>query len=185
MIRRPPRSTLFPYTTLFRSPCVDLISPEAYALDVRNAEAMLRGETQELLRQLEARMMEHAGRMEYEQAAEVRNQMTALSRVLHQQVIETADDRDVDILAVKVQSGRACVNLAMVRGGRHLGDRPYFPANLGDAASVYAGEEDANLAESARPVEDIVLEAFIAQHYTGVAVPPVLIVSHPDRKSVV
>ena len=95
-------------------PCVDLISPEAYALDVRNAEAMLRGETQELLRQLEARMMEHAGRMEYEQAAEVRNQMTALSRVLHQQVIETADDRDVDILAVKVQGGRACVNLAMV-----------------------------------------------------------------------
>lgn len=164
-------------------PCVDLISPEAYALDVRNAEAMLRGETQELLRQLESRMMEHAGRMEYEQAAEVRNQMTALSRVLHQQVIETADDRDVDILAVKVQGGRACVNLAMVRGGRHLGDRPYFPANLGDAASVYAGEEEANLAESARPVEDIVLEAFIAQHYTGVAVPPVLIVSHPvDKK---
>ncbi len=164
-------------------PCVDLISPEAYALDVRNAEAMLRGETQELLRQLEARMMEHAGRMEYEQAAEVRNQMTALSRVLHQQVIETADDRDVDILAVKVQGGRACVNLAMVRGGRHLGDRPYFPANLGDAASVYAGEEEASLAESARPVEEIVLEAFIAQHYTGVAVPPVLIVSHPvDRK---
>ncbi len=164
-------------------PCVDLISPEAYALDVRNAEAMLRGETQELLRQLEARMMEHAGRMEYEQAAEVRNQMTALSRVLHQQVIETADDRDVDILAVKVQGGRACVNLAMVRGGRHLGDRPYFPANLGDAASVCAGEEEANLAESARPVEDIVLEAFIAQHYTGVAVPPVLIVSHPvDKK---
>lgn len=164
-------------------PCVDLISPEVYALDVRNAEAMLRGETQELLRQLEARMMEHAGRMEYEQAAEVRNQMTALSRVLHQQVIETADDRDVDILAVKVQGGRACVNLAMVRGGRHLGDRPYFPANLGDAASVYAGEEEANLAESARPVEDIVLEAFIAQHYTGVAVPPVLIVSHPvDKK---
>ncbi|MBB1649847.1 excinuclease ABC subunit UvrC [Delftia sp. UME58] len=164
-------------------PCVDLISPEAYALDVRNAEAMLRGETQELLRQLEARMMEHAGRMEYEQAAEVRNQMTALSRVLHQQVIETADDRDVDILAVKVQGGRACVNLAMVRGGRHLGDRPYFPANLGDAASVYASEEEASLAESARPVEDIVLEAFIAQHYTGVAVPPVLIVSHPvDKK---
>lgn len=162
---------------------MDLISPEAYALDVRNAEAMLRGETQELLRQLEARMMEHAGRMEYEQAAEVRNQMTALSRVLHQQVIETADDRDVDILAVKVQGGRACVNLAMVRGGRHLGDRPYFPANLGDAASVYAGEEEASLAESARPVEEIVLEAFIAQHYTGVAVPPVLIVSHPvDKK---
>ena len=164
-------------------PCVDLISPEAYSLDVRNAEAMLRGETQELLRQLEARMMEHAERMEYEQAAEVRNQITALSRVLHQQVIETADDRDVDILAVKVQGGRACVNLAMVRGGRHLGDRPYFPANLGDAASVYADEQEVSAAQAARPIEELVLDAFIAQHYTGVAVPPVLIVSHPvDKK---
>lgn len=166
-------------------PCVDLISPEAYALDVRNAEAMLRGETQELMRQLEARMMEHAEKLEYEKAAEVRNQITALSRVLHQQSIETADDKDVDILAVKVQGGRACVNLAMVRGGRHLGDRPYFPANLGDAASVYSSEQELDAAAAARPVEELVLDAFIAQHYVGVAVPPTLIVSHPvDRKLV-
>jgi len=166
-------------------PCVDLISPEAYALDVRNAEAMLRGETQELMRQLETRMMEHAEKLEYEKAAEVRNQITALSRVLHQQSIETADDKDVDILAVKVQGGRACVNLAMVRGGRHLGDRPYFPANLGDAASVYSSEQELDAAAAARPVEELVLDAFIAQHYVGVAVPPTLIVSHPvDRKLV-
>lgn len=166
-------------------PCVDLISPEAYALEVRNAEAMLRGETQELMRQLEARMMEHAEKLEYEKAAEVRNQITALSRVLHQQSIETADDKDVDILAVKVQGGRACVNLAMVRGGRHLGDRPYFPANLGDAASVYSSEQELDAAAAARPVEELVLDAFIAQHYVGVAVPPTLIVSHPvDRKLV-
>lgn len=166
-------------------PCVDLISPEAYALDVRNAEAMLRGETQELMRQLETRMMEHAEKLEYEKAVEVRNQITALSRVLHQQSIETADDKDVDILAVKVQGGRACVNLAMVRGGRHLGDRPYFPANLGDAASVYSSEQELDAAAAARPVEELVLDAFIAQHYVGVAVPPTLIVSHPvDRKLV-
>jgi excinuclease ABC subunit C len=150
---------------------VDLISPEAYALDVRNAEAMLRGETSELLQQLEARMMAHSDKLEFEQAAEVRNQLTALSRVLHQQAIETTDDKDVDILAVRVQGGRACVNLAMVRGGRHLGDRPYFPANLGDAASVYSSEEEVDAAAEARPVEEV-LEAFIAQHYVGVAVPP-------------
>lgn len=166
-------------------PCVDLISPEAYALDVRNAEAMLRGETSELLQQLEARMMAHSDRLEFEQAAEVRNQLTALSRVLHQQAIETTDDKDVDILAVRVQGGRACVNLAMVRGGRHLGDRPYFPANLGDAASVYSSEEEVDAAAEARAVEELVLEAFIAQHYVGVAVPPTLIVSHPVEKRLV
>lgn len=132
-------------------PCVDLILPEAYALDVRNAEAMLRGETSELLQQLEARMMAHSDKLEFEQAAEVRNQLTALSRVLHQQAIETTDDKDVDILAVRVQGGRACVNLAMVRGGRHLGDRPYFPANLGDAASVYSSEEEVDAAARRGP----------------------------------
>ena len=166
-------------------PCVDLISPEAYALDVRNAEAMLRGETNELLKQLEVRMMAHSDQLEFEQAAEVRNQITALSRVLHQQAIETTDDKDVDILAVKVQGGRACVNLAMVRGGRHLGDRPYFPVNLGDATSVYFSEEEADVAAQERPVEELVLEAFIAQHYVDVAVPPTLIVSHFVEKKLI
>ena len=166
-------------------PCVDLISPEAYALDVRNAEAMLRGETDALLKSMEQRMMAYSEKLEFEQAAEVRNQITALSRVLHQQAIETTDDKDVDILAVKVHGGRACVNLAMVRGGRHLGDRPYFPVNLGDAASVYSSEEEVDAAATARPVEELVLEAFVSQHYVGVAVPPMLIVSHAVDKKLV
>jgi len=155
-------------------PCVDLISPEAYALDVRNAEAMLRGETDALLKSMERRMMEHSDKLEFELAAEVRNQLSALSTVLHQQAIETADDRDVDILAVKVQGGRACVNLAMVRGGRHLGDRAYFPSQLDDAMGVYATEDEA---EQTQAVEVRVLEAFVAQHYIDVPVPPVLLVS--------
>ncbi|UCU97785.1 excinuclease ABC subunit UvrC [Acidovorax radicis] len=196
------------------APCVDLISPEAYAADVQHAEALLRGETQELLQALEARMMAHSGQLEFEQAAEVRNQIQALSRVLHQQSIEIADDKDVDILAVRVLGGRACVNLAMVRGGRHLGDRPYFPVHVEDAAAVYNAErtddEDAGaerpdgphgvdgvggsepLARVERPerpdrpgraVEALVLEAFIAQHYIGVPVPPLLVTSVPVDKA--
>ena len=167
-------------------PCVQLISPEAYAADVKNAEALLRGETQELLQALEARMMAHSDKLEFEQAAELRNQMQALSRVLHQQAIETADDKDVDILAVRVQGGRACVNLAMVRGGRHLGDRPYFPVHVEDAAGVFAQEADEETppgAQPLRPVEALVLEAFIGQHYIGVPVPPLLVTSVPVDKA--
>ena len=178
------------------APCVNLISPEAYAADVRDAEALLRGETQELLQGLEARMMAHAEKLEFEQAAELRNQLAALSRVLHQQAVESVDDKDVDILAVRVQGGRACVNLAMVRGGRHLGDRPYFPAQLADAAMLW-GEDgegalgdvanDSGAADAAtatvRPVEVSVLEAFMSQHYLGQAVPPVLVCSHPVDKA--
>ncbi|KAF1042296.1 excinuclease ABC subunit UvrC [Xylophilus sp.] len=165
-------------------PCVDLISPEAYAVDVAQADAMLRGETQELLQTMERRMMAHSERLEFEQAAEVRNQITALSRVLHQQAIETASDKDADILAVQVQGGRACVNLAMVRGGRHLGDRAYFPVHVEDASALaveVAGLEGEGEDAAAAPgsVEARVLEAFIAQHYIESPVPPSLITSEP------
>ncbi len=155
------------------APCVNHISPQDYATDVRNAEAMLRGETQELLQHMEARMMEHAQKQEYEKAAEIRNQMSALSTVLHQQAIETTSDKDVDILAVKVQGGRACVNLAMVRGGRHLGDRAYFPSQLDDAMGVYQFEDEVQQ----QSVEVRVLQAFLAQHYIDVPIPPVLVMS--------
>jgi excinuclease ABC subunit C len=162
-------------------PCVGYITPEAYAQDVASAEAFLMGDTQLVLSKLEARMTEHAEKLEFEQAAELRNQMSAISRVLHQQSIEIASDKDVDILAVKVQGGKACVNLAMVRGGRHLGDRPYFPVHVEDAAQIHHGELDAEegaAPAAADPIEVQVLEAFIAQHYIDVPVPATLVLSH-------
>ena len=172
-------------------PCVDLISREAYAHDEAHAEAMLRGETQEVLQQLEQRMMAHSEKLEFEQAAELRNQITALSRVLHQQSIETTSDKDVDILAVRVQGGRACVNLAMVRGGRHLGDRAYFPVHVEDAAAMFGPEsaENGTLSDgdtgdgAVRSIEAQVLEAFIAQHYIAVPVPSTLVTSEPVARA--
>ena len=163
-------------------PCVDLVDTETYGRDVADAERFLRGETQEMLDTLEARMMSHAERLEFEQAAEIRNQMSALSRVLHQQAMDNLSDKDVDVLAVKVLGGRACVNLAMVRGGRHLGDRPYFPAHVEDATQIdEALRADGEGEAEGDPVERVhvrVLEAFIAQHYLGAALPHTLVTSH-------
>jgi excinuclease ABC subunit C len=158
-------------------PCVGVISVAQYAQDVAQAEAFLRGETQAVLKAMESRMMAHADRLEFELAAEVRNQMTALSRVLHQQSVDTVTDTDVDILAVKVQGGRACVNLAMVRGGRHLGDRPYFPSHVEDGHAMLNQALEDDVSTDVITLEVKILEAFIAQHYLNIPVPPALITS--------
>jgi len=161
-------------------PCVGLVSAEDYARDVKNAEAFLLGDSERVLADLQERMLAHAEVLEFEKAAQARNQISALSRVLHQQTVEasslSAADRDVDILAVKVQGGRACVNLAMVRGSRHLGDRAYFPAHVDEATAL--GADDVEGRQVAPSPEVLVLEAFIAQHYIGQPVPPLLLLSH-------
>ena len=135
------------------APCVDLIDREAYAQDVHMATLFLQGRHQEVIGRLSAAMDAAANALAFEQAAVYRDQIQSLRRVQDKQYIETGRGEDVDIV-VDVEDGRLlCVNLAMVRGGRHLGDKPQFPSNAGDST----------------PAE--VLAAFIAQHYATHPIP--------------
>ncbi|WP_353172593.1 excinuclease ABC subunit UvrC [Paracandidimonas soli] len=142
------------------APCVGLISPEAYRSDVERAVRFLDGRADEVLRDIEQRMLKASEALEFEQAAALRDQMGALSRVLQQQSMEQAGNDDADVIVLASAGGRVCVNLAMVRGGRHLGDKPFFPSQV-------EGDEPGDI-----------LSAFVAQHYMDSVVPPVLVCSH-------
>jgi excinuclease ABC subunit C len=159
------------------------ITAEQYAEDVAHAESFLQGDTQHLMGELQQRMLAHAERLEFEQAAELRNQIQSLSAVLQQQAVELStangEERDADILAVRVQGGKACVTLAMVRGGRHLGDRSYFPSHVDDGTAIPREADEVDAASLQPAVEQQVLEAFMAQHYIDAPLPSMLFTSEP------
>lgn len=146
------------------APCVDNISAQDYREDVDRAIRFLDGHADDVLKDIEGRMFAASEQLDFEHAAMLRDQMGALSRVLQQQSMEQIGNDDVDIIGVTSLGGRSCVNLAMVRGGRHLGDKAFFPSHTVDDSP---GD---------------VLAAFVAQHYIDTKMPPVLVSSHklPD-----
>jgi excinuclease ABC subunit C len=140
------------------APCVKLVSETEYAEDVRSAELFLSGKEDEVIERLIARMNAAADRMSYEDAALYRDQIAALRKVREKQYVSDDSGRDTDIIACARAAGVTCVNLVMVRGGHHLGDKNFFPRN----------------AEDSDPEQ--VLEAFISQHYLRHSVPSHLVV---------
>ncbi|RPH60751.1 MAG: excinuclease ABC subunit UvrC, partial [Burkholderiales bacterium] len=144
------------------APCVGLIDERGYAEDVDAAARFLQGGQSEVLADIEAKMRAAAADLRFEEAAQLRDRLSALARMQSRQSMETAHDVEADVIAAVVRGGRVCVNLAMVRGGRHLGDKACFPVHAADAGDAGTLEE--------------IVEAFVAQHYDGLPVPPVLVV---------
>ena len=152
------------------APCCGLITKEAYAADCRRAEQFLEGRSIDVLNDLEKRMWAASDAWQFEEAAHLRDRIAALTQMRHQQAIETTGgDVDADIVAASIGQGIVCVNLAMVRGGRHLGDRAIFP-KAGDRAPT---------AQDLMPSKGEVIEAFVSQHYAELPIPTLLIVE-PD-----
>lgn len=140
------------------APCVGLISDTDYAEDARSAELFLDGQEDAVSARLDARMNAAAEAQRYEEAAVYRDQIGALRKVRERQYVSDESGRDADVIACGIAAGICCVNLVMIRGGRHLGDKNFFPQN----------------ADEVEPAQ--IIEAFIAQHYLGHPVPPQLVV---------
>lgn len=141
------------------APCVGAIDALAYAEDVRNAELFLQGRDDEVLDKLEQQMQEASERLDFEAAAQYRDQIRALRGVRQTQFVASERARDVDIVALVSEGGVMCVNLVTVRGGIHRGDKSFFP----DHGEGYTPEQ--------------ALEAFLSQHYLGRQAPPLVLVN--------
>ncbi len=139
------------------APCTRLISEDAYAHDVRNAELFLLGRENDVINTLTAKMDSAATALRFEEAAMYRDQVRALSRVQARQYVESAAGVDADVVACRSEGGISCVNLVMIRAGRHVGDRSFFPQN----------------ADAATPGE--VILAFLTQHYLEQPIPPLIL----------
>jgi excinuclease ABC subunit C len=130
-------------------PCVGHVSPGEYAADVQLASMFLLGRQQEVIGRLTKAMEAASARLAFEQAAVYRDQIQSLRQVQEKQYVSSSKGEDIDIIVALREGGQICVNLAMVRGGRHLGDRPQFPVNAGDCSPAEA------------------VAAFIRQHYAA------------------
>ena len=139
------------------APCVGRVAAAAYTEDVQGAQLYLEGRSDTALKRLQSRMQEASEARRYEEAAIYRDQIRSLVQVSQRQYADTGADVDVDIIAVALEQNVTCVNLMMVRGGRQLGDRSFFPHNAEEHES-----------------RDV-LAAFIAQHYLERPVPGMIV----------
>ena len=139
------------------APCVDYISPENYANDVNMAALFLNGKTNEVINVLGDKMNTAAANQEYEMAVVFRDRMQALRQVQAKQFVSDFSVSDADVIACANLQNQHCINLVMIRGGRHLGDKSFFPKN----------SQDADLTET--------VEAFLTQYYTVQNTPPLIV----------
>lgn len=134
------------------APCVYPITPEAYRQNVDAVVLFLEGRSKPLLEAVQARMKSAAQKLEFEEAARLRDQLIALERSLEKQTVATTDDVDRDVYGLYREGERVCLYLLHVRSGRIAGGQAHH-------------------AQSEFP-DDELLESFVNQYYQADAFVP-------------
>ncbi len=149
-------------------PCTEMIGRAEYAADVADVVAFLEGRSSELIDALVARMEVAAGHWRYEEAAQLRDRIAMLRQVQERQYVSAAEGGDLDVVAVAIEGGAACVQVFFFREGRSLGNKPFYP----------------RMPEEQTPGQ--VLSAFLVQYYLNHPPPAEILLSHePDEAAVV
>ncbi|MEH6814376.1 MAG: excinuclease ABC subunit UvrC, partial [Motiliproteus sp.] len=149
------------------APCVGLISSDSYQEDIRHAMMFLEGKNQSIRNELASQMEQASEQLDFEQAADLRDQIINLQQIQEEQHISGVDG-DADILACAISAGAACIHQLFVKSGRVIGTKAHFP----------------KLALETNEAE--ILASFIGQYYLqsdGHPVPPHLILSHQPNDS--
>jgi len=146
------------------APCVNLIDEATYRADVDTALLFLQGKQSRVMQILTQKMQDAAAKQHYEMARLYRDQVQSLRQIQEKQFVSSHNEVDADIVACIARSGLLCVNVVMIRGGRHLGDKSFFPQN----------------AEGYEPAA--ALEAFLLQHYLDRKAPQIVIVNQSIDK---
>ena len=141
-------------------PCVDLIEPAAYDELVKEATDFLRGRSNALRQDLQARMSEAAEAMDFETAAKLRDRIRAIAAVTTDQGINPDGVEEADVVAIAQDGGKSCVQVFFFRAGQNWGNQSFFPRHESDA----------------EPAD--VLAAFLAQFYDDKPAPGLILLSH-------
>ena len=147
------------------APCVGLIGEAEYRDDVDGAALFLRGKAGEVLTRLSAQMEAAAAKLEFERAARIRDKIGRLQQLQSRQFVESATAGDIDVVAAASERGLFAVNVVMIRGGRHVGDKTFFPRHAEAADPTAFGE---------------IVPVFLEQHYVERPVPPTIVVPDAD-----
>jgi excinuclease ABC subunit C len=143
------------------APCVGRIGPDEYARLVEQTREFLAGRSGAIQSQLQTEMAAAAERLEFEQAAAIRDRLKALAHITSRQGINVSSVDDADVIALAREGGQACVQVFFYRSGRNYGNRAYYPSH----------------AQEAEPAE--LLEAFLGQFYSERPPPRLILLSHP------
>jgi len=141
------------------APCVGYISEEDYGRDMAHALRFLEGKSEEIVRDLVELMEKSSDALEFEKAAEYRDQIQKLRKITDRQYV-SGSEQNVDLLVCVQESGISCVQVFTIRAGNVLGNKNFFPANT----------EGMECEE--------VLDSFVGQYYQHRELPEELILSH-------